>query len=114
MQILYSPPTGGRKLLQAAPAVDMTNATTVASILTIGQQAAPTQSDEATRNALNNLTPDLINAVSAAVGNINTVVANCQNATCVEVASFYTETTVRIRTTCSPNLCMKTNLPLLL
>ena len=91
----------------------MTNATTVASIITIGQQAAPTQSDEATRNALNNLTPDMINAVSGAVANINTVTANCQNATCVEVASFYTETTVRTRSSCSPNLAMQTSLLLL-
>jgi hypothetical protein len=67
----------------------------VASIITIGEQAAPTQTDEATRNALNQgLTPELVNAVATAAANINTVVANAPDATTVETARFYTETTL--------------------
>lgn len=97
-QVLYSPPTGpdaGRKLLQAAPAVDLTNVTTIASILTIAAQSVPTQSDEATRAALTqNLSGDQILAVSKAVANINSITKACTDAACIEKSQYYVETQV--------------------
>ena len=98
LQVLYSPPTGGRKLLQtsnATCAVDLTNATTLASIITIAEQSAPALSDEATRAALNQfLTPAEVAAVGAAVGNLNSYVATAPDATSVELGQYYAESTV--------------------
>jgi hypothetical protein len=92
--VLYSPstPTTGRKLLQA-PAVDLTNATTIASILTIAAQSAPSQSDAATRAALTqNLSGAQILAVSQAVANVNAIVAAATDAATVQKAQYYTST----------------------
>jgi len=94
LQILYSPPLTGRKLLQA-PAVDLTNATTVASIMTIAAQSAPTQPDEATRAALiQNLSGDQIVAVSQAVANLNAISNACTDAACVLKSQHYSDTQV--------------------
>lgn len=98
--MLYSPstPTTGRKLLQA-PAVDLTNATTIASILTIAAQSAPSQSDAATRAALTqNLSGAQILAVSQAVANVNAIVAAATDAATVQKAQYYTSTQVNMLT----------------
>lgn len=106
-QVLYSPPTGGRRLLQDATApapaatgtpacaVNLANATTLASIITIAQQSAPTLPDEATRAALiQTLTPEQIAAVGAAVSALNTWVDAAPDATTTETAQYYAEATV--------------------
>ena len=93
-QVLYSPPSGGRKLLQTC-AVDLANATTLASIITIAEQSAPALSDEATRAALNQfLTPAEVAAVGAAVANLNSYVATAPDATSAELGQYYAESTV--------------------
>ena len=88
LQVLSSPPsptppTGGRQLLQtsnATGAVDLTNATTLASIITAAQQSASTLSDEATRAALNQYsTPAKVAAVGAAVATLNSYVATASD-----------------------------------
>jgi hypothetical protein len=73
--------------------VDLTNVTTIASILTIAAQSVPTQSDEATRAALTqNLSGDQILAVSKAVANINSITKACTDAACIEKSQYYVET----------------------
>ena len=99
LQVLYSPPAGvpstGRRLLQATPAVDLTNATTLASIITIAAQSAPAQSDQATRSALNQqLSGDQIVAVSQAVANLNAAAAQCTDAACLQKVQYYSATQV--------------------
>ena len=104
LQVLSSPATGGRKLLQtsnysnvtcAVSAVDLTNATTLASIIAVAEQSAPTLSDEATRAALNlYLTPAEVAAVGAAVANLNSYIATASDATSVELGQYYAVTRV--------------------
>ncbi len=94
MQVLYSPPLTGRKLLQA-PAVDLTNATTLASIMTIAAQLVPTQADSATTAALiQGLTPDQLAAVGTAVANLNADVASASDASTIEKGQYYAQTEV--------------------
>lgn len=94
MQVLYSPPLTGRKLLQA-PAVDLTNATTVASIMQIAAQLVPTQADQATTAALiQGLTPDQLAAVGTAVANLNADVASSSDAATIEKSQYYAQTEV--------------------
>ena len=93
LQVLYSPPSG-RKLLQA-PAVDLTNATTVTDIMNIAQQMVPSQSDANTVAALTqNLTPDQTTAVGQAVANLNAAVAASTDADSIEKGRYYAETEV--------------------
>ena len=92
--MLYSPPLTGRKLLQA-PAVDLTNATTLASIMQIAAQLVPTQSDQTTTAALiQGLTPDQLAAVGTAVANLNAAVAAAPDADTVEKGQYYAQTEV--------------------
>lgn len=106
LQVVYSPPTGGRRLLQdAAPApaagtpacaVNLANATTLASIITIAQQSAPTLPDETTRAALNQgLSDEQLAAVAEAIANLNSYVANAPGSTETELAQYYAETQAR-------------------
>ena len=75
--------------------MDLTNATTLASIITAAEQSAPTLSDEATRAALNQyLTPAEVAAVGGAVANLNSYVATASDATSVELGQYYAETRV--------------------
>ena len=101
LQVLSSPPTGGRKHLQTSNttcAVDLTNATTLASIITLAEQSAlsaPTLSDEATRAALKqHLTPAVVAAVAAAVATLNSLVKTASDATFVELGQYYAQTRV--------------------
>ena len=101
VQILYSSPSQGRRLLQAPPpaaaacAVDLANATTLADIITIAQQSVPAQSDEATRAALlPGITPDQISAAGTAIANLNSVVGGAADATATELGQYYAETQV--------------------
>lgn len=99
VQILYSPATSvvqqGRKMLQAPagpPAVDLTNATTVASIMSIALEMAEASGDSTTVDAINSgLTQDDISAVSTAVGNLNAAVTAANNLTSTELSSMYAE-----------------------
>lgn len=82
--------------------MDLTNATTLASIMTIAAQLVPTQSDAATVAALiQGLTAEQISAVALAVANLNGAVAASTDAQSAEKGSYYAQTEVRNLSLCS-------------
>lgn len=78
-----------------APAVDLTNATTVADIMSIALNMVSSQSVPSTVEGLNDaLTPDEINAAAQATANLNAAVASSTDPDAAEKGRYYAETTV--------------------
>ena len=96
MQILYSPATPivqGRRLLQdSAPAVDLTNATTVSDIMGIALEMAEASGDSATVDAINSgLDQADLSAVSTAVANLNEATEQATDLTSTQLSTMYAE-----------------------
>ena len=116
MQISYSPPlttvsTPGRRFFpvasrRAAPAVDLTNATTVADIMNIALQLPFTSTNATIRSALiQGLTSDDVIAVSTAVASLNSQTASATDPATTQLSQYYVQSRVSFLSIHSLNYC---------